>query len=125
MAYEELIRRYSASMNPVAASFQPKGAPAKPVKAVLFDVYGTLFISRAGDIGGAQSEAASRIDEIAELCRSYGLTIEAGQLLERFFKNIEAEKEHLTEKGVEFPEVVIEEIWMRVLNIKDLDLARL
>ncbi|OPL15228.1 MAG: hypothetical protein AVO39_02185 [delta proteobacterium MLS_D] len=125
MVYEELIRRYSTPMKPVAASLPPKGSPVKPVRAVLFDVYGTLLISRAGDIGGAQSEAASRIDEIAELCRGYGLTIEAGLLLERFFRNIEAEKKRLSDQGVEFPEVLIEEIWMRVLDIKDRDLARL
>ncbi len=119
MTFEELIRSYSRPMTPIATPLQPKGSPTHSVKAVLFDVYGTLFISKAGDIGGARSEASLRLSEIDNLCKRFELSYSAEGLVERFFDSIEAEKLRLSESGIDYPEVVIEDIWERVTGIKD------
>lgn len=90
------------------------------MQAVLFDVYGTLFISRAGDIGAAKEEAARNIDAIAELCARHGITTPVSPMLDAFFECIGTSKGALRDgKGIEYPEVVIEEIWSSVLGITD------
>ncbi len=121
---EELVLVYSRPLIPVATSLAPKGSPVVPVKAILFDVYGTLFISKAGDIGGAREEAAARIDAISELCRRSGVIQSVETLLDQFFSGIETEKKRRSDAGTAFPEVVIEDIWEQVLGVDDRNLLQ-
>lgn len=116
---EDLVLDYSRPLAPVATSLAPKGSPVVPLKAILFDVYGTLFISKAGDIGGAREEADARIDAINDLCRRYGVTTSVETLLDQFFGGIERDKKSRSDAGTACPEVVIEDIWEQVLGIDD------
>lgn len=124
MSYEELVLHYSRPIDPIPTSLEPEGSPALPVKAVLFDVYGTLFISRAGDIGGARDEAEARVDELDGLRGRYGLSLPPRDLVHRFFDRIEQEKIRLARQGVDAPEVVIEDIWANVLETVDRNLLQ-
>jgi putative hydrolase of the HAD superfamily len=124
MPYEELIKRYSKPLDTIPTSLSMEGAPRESVKAVLFDVYGTLFISKAGDIGFAKKEAEKNVGEINDLLLRYGVEESPDILLAGFFDEIEGEKEELRRGGVDYPEVVIEEIWKRVLKTDDTERAR-
>ena len=104
-------------MSPIDTGLDAVVTPGAPVQAVLFDVYGTLFISRAGDIGAAKEEAARNIDAIAELCARHGIAAPVSPMIDAFFECIESTKGALRDgKGIEYPEVVIEEIWASVLG---------
>lgn len=119
MSFDALIRRYSKSLDTIPTACARKGKPGFRARAVLFDIYGTLFISKAGDIGVAKQEAEKCLKEITLLFQNYGVDEDTRSVLERFFDEIRTEKEGLREKGIEYPEVVIEDIWIRVLKIDD------
>ena len=119
MSFEALIRRYSKPIETVPTVCTRKGKPGFRARAVLFDIYGTLFISKAGDIGVAKGEAEKCLEEITGLFRSYGVDEDTRAVIEKFFKEIHVGKEVLRKGGVEYPEVVIEDIWKRVLKIDD------
>lgn len=124
MSFEALIKKYSKPLYPLPTNLSREGTPEFEVRAILFDVYGTLFVSKAGDIGVAKREAEKCLEEITDLFRRYGAEESPPSILERFFDEIEGEKIRLEEEGVEYPEVVIEEIWKRVLEMNDTDRAR-
>jgi putative hydrolase of the HAD superfamily len=119
MSFEALIQRYSKPLDAMPTACARKEKPGFKARAVLFDIYGTLFISKAGDIGVAKKEAEKCLKEIAALFLRYGVKEAARSVLEKFFDEIKDEKERLRKGGVEYPEVVIEDIWKRVLKIDD------
>ncbi len=124
MSFEALIQRYSKPLATVPTSCARKGKPGFRAEAVLFDVYGTLFISKAGDIGVAKREAEKSLNEIADLFQRYGVKDDARSVLVAFFDEIQNEKDELRKRGVDYPEVVIEDIWKRVLKIDDREETR-
>lgn len=102
-------------------SISRRGTLESAVKAILFDVYGTLFISEAGDIGVAKEWSERNITRIAGLLGRYCIDIPPHILLEEFFREIERGKERLMDQGIDCPEIRIEEIWEKVLGIEDMD----
>jgi putative hydrolase of the HAD superfamily len=124
MSFEALIQRYSKPLATVPTTCARKGKPGFRARAVLFDVYGTLFISKAGDIGVAKREAEKCLEEISLLFQNYGVKEDAPSVLDKFFDEIQGEKDSLREGGVEYPEVVIEDIWKKVLKIDDREKMR-
>lgn len=88
-----------------------------PVQAVLFDVYGTLFISASGDISnGRQSSGEQRMLQLLEY---YRIKQTPGHLRTAFVQTVRAEHVRLKHAGIDFPEVRYEEIWASVLDWKD------
>jgi putative hydrolase of the HAD superfamily len=114
----ELIRAASVPMESVPPPPLPteweglrypgKGGevPASVFRAVLFDVYGTLFCSAAGEINeeGRPGSDGHRDALAGEYAPGLG-----GADLGAYFKNAIVERHRAA--GVEFPEVRVEEIW--------------
>lgn len=94
----------------------PEISSLKPKKAVLFDVYGTLFISSAGDISTIEDGNSNLLRKVI----TDKLKIEANSLpvnLESFLKEeILVFQENRKLEGIDFPEVEIRIIWMRMLE---------
>jgi len=117
----ELIRSHSRPMQPlptnVAARLDP---PPRRVKAVLFDVYGTLFASGSGDISLA-AKRDSELEMRAALERA-GLVLmsESRGLQTGFHDCIRGERERMQGNGIEFPEIEIREIWKWFLDRESL-----
>ena len=111
MPFEDLIRRYSIAVEPVPTGLRESGAIKEVIKAVLFDVYGTLLISRAGDISIAEKEAVNNIIGIERLLKKHRIDRDASLFYQEFINEIEGEIEQRKEGGVDYPEVVIEKIW--------------
>lgn len=88
------------------------------IKAVLFDVYGTLFISGSGDISVASGMSNQRA--CAEALQCAGITGDlerAGSLgSATLLQAIRATHERLKREGAAFPEVDIREEWRVVLR---------
>lgn len=112
------IDKYVAPLQPVPTGLKPGGSLSEPLKCILFDIYGTLFISGSGDIGVAQKHTPTA-DRVETLLETYGICRPAESVLSEYYRHIENEHHLLLDKGVDVPEVNIEAIWHRVLAIDE------
>ena len=121
--FKKLMSAYITPLSPVPTSMKPALNLKIPVRAILFDIYGTLFISKAGDISLSKKEAkiASALNG---LCAKYAVNKPVDLLMEHFYRTIENIHESLKKTGIDFPEVHIDRTWMDVLNFKNINIAR-
>lgn len=112
------IRELSKPLLPEPTGVPPRLARLHGIKAVLFDVYGTLFISGAGDIG--TSFPVNRADALEDALSAAGFS---GDLQKAFKQGVELitheiEKAHAQRRaeGIEYPEVDIRVIFREVLH---------
>ena len=114
----ERIRHLSSLLEAIPTGMAARFAPMADIKAVLFDVYGTLFISGSGDISVASGMSNQRA--CAEALQCAGITgdlEQAGALgSAALLQAIRATHERLKREGVAFPEVDIREEWRVVLE---------
>ncbi len=121
--YKEIMTPYVTPLAPLPTLLQPEINLKFPVRAVIFDVYGTLFISASGDIGIARKNSKPAA-QIESLLKRYKIPLSPPELIEKFFSAINSAHALRKKEGIDFPEVIIEEIWMTVLQITDLEIAR-
>ena len=109
-------------LHPVTTSFCPNLKPNSesnsPVKAVIFDIYGTLLISSSGDIDQAtfskeNMEKALQVggfktDEFDKKAFSF--------LLEQLPEKVVANQQELKLKGHPFPDIDIFKVWNEMLD---------
>ncbi len=126
--FQEIDRRFSVGEEivPVAAEVTCRSADLSSVRAVLWDVYGTLCGVELGDLVGS-------LEYEDRLLRAAEVTVEEFSLhgpLKRLKPDQPAEvtlsdlyqeliaDSHLRSlaTGVEYPEVVIEQIWLEILQ---------
>ena len=120
--YDRLLH-YIEPLSPLPTSLNPSKKLKEKIKCILFDVYGTLFISGSGDISIALQQ--SRLTQnLKNLLDRYQIKKKPQIVLDDFFSAIDIEHKRLKKKGVDFPEVKIDRIWMRVLEIEALDAVR-
>ena len=132
MNYDDMFNRYIIPLEPIPTGLNPSGAPRHPIKAVLFDVYGTLMISASGDLGGIRDtgdapddgENAESRKSIASLIVDFGLSLSSEYIIKAYAKAVVAEHERLKNRGADFPEVQIDRIWRRILGFEDIAAAR-
>ena len=116
-------------MKPVPSELSPEKAPTgagiknKSIKVVFFDLYGTLFISGSGDV--ASSEESIDIERFGALLKNYGLNSDPEAILQSYFNEIKNHHDFLRILGVDFPEVQVEKIWMKVLGFENVQLAKM
>jgi putative hydrolase of the HAD superfamily len=110
------IRALSAPLAPLPAGLPPHLPPLGPLRAVVFDVYGTLFISASGDIGTAAADAhAAPLRDALAACR-LTLAADAPDPLELLHAEIQSVHAERRAQGVAYPEVEILAIWTRWLE---------
>lgn len=113
----ERIRTLSSPLKPRPTGADPHIEPLPGIRAVLFDVYGTLVISASGDIGLAGEQNADSAFAAALDAASVKATAGTGpEKLEQTIRAFHAER---TAAGVEFPEVDILDIWRKVLSSRE------
>ncbi|MGI9321386.1 MAG: hypothetical protein ACR2O5_08235, partial [Thiogranum sp.] len=112
------IRRLSRQLRP-----QPTGLPARlailpNIRAVIFDIYGTLLISGSGDIGPAGAEQNEQA--LHDALSAAGLPVarlgddsRAAEILVDTIRQAQALRRG---EGIEFPEIDIIAVWRRVLG---------
>ena len=123
MEINTLISKYIKPIYPLPSSLGQSGKVEGKIKAIFFDLYGTLFISRSGDISMAKKESP-QTEKFDKLLQKFGIKKGPQTVLKQFFTAIENQHELLKRKGVDFPEVEIDQIWMRVLENDDLETVR-
>lgn len=132
MTFHDIFDRYSKPLEPVSAGLAPSGSCKHPVKAILFDVYGTLFVSASGDLGGIRDTGPS--DDVGDfresrkalgqLAADWGLSLSPGRLLRAYARAVENEQHQLFTKGIDFPEIQIDLVWHKILGFDDIHQAR-
>ena len=119
MSFDHLVRYYSKPLEPMPTEMRRAGEVRGDIKAVLFDVYGTLFVSAAGDISIAREAADRNVEAVEHLLGQFRIDRDASSLQTVFFEAIGREKKRLKQQGIDYPEVVIETIWKEILGIDD------
>jgi putative hydrolase of the HAD superfamily len=118
-----LIRDSSAPLPPLPPPDLPPelealALPAAPalrgIRAAIFDVYGTLFISAAGEIGAAaKGPGITAVPErLATLAGEYGCS--AAELRD-YFRAAVLERHEARRGETAYPELRVEELWERFL----------
>lgn len=107
----EIIRRLAKPLAPEPTGESPVIRRLTGMKAVLFDIYGTLFISASGDIVAMASKARDvAFAEAAALCGIVDPPDAATviDLLDGIIK-----RRHVTAEsaGIEYPEIDIVDVW--------------
>ena len=127
-ALTDLIRRYSPVATPLPVYEKlPETAPPSQAKirAYLFDIYGTLFISASGDIGvlgeglSAEKETSSGEKErLRSLLAPFGQDASLAGLIQLFTQAVKAEHAKLRTKTA-WPEIDVRKIWADILHITE------
>jgi len=110
-SYVEIIRSASSALEPMPTGLTPKLPKLTSIRAVMFDIYGTLLVSASGDIGAA--DPTLRGEAFAEAINAIGgnLTGDATSGAAEIRAEIESHHERARGDGVRFPEVNIVEVW--------------
>jgi len=112
---KDLFEKYLTPFSPLPTPLNQSGKLDKKIKCVLFDIYGTLFISDSGDIVAAK-KVLQKTDKIEHLLEKFKIKRNAKTLLKDFFETIEKQHEKLKKKGIDFPEIEIDKIWMHIIG---------
>jgi len=111
------LRRHARPLTPIPTDRQARLIRLPDIRAVLFDLYGTLFISTSGDIasgdGETRSQAMREALEAAELPADRNTAEQAAVVL---VEAITRTHERLKDCGLEYPEVDIRSIVREVLE---------
>lgn len=130
---QHIVSEYIQPLSPLPTSLKQKGEPEKKIRSILFDIYGTLFISESGDISIARKNSkntnskqtkSGKTKKLENLLQKYRITRTPSALLKDFFSAIENRHQELKKNGTDFPEVEIDRIWMDVLQINDRDTVK-
>ncbi len=111
-----LIRELVTPVQPVATGYPTRISPLQ-AGAIIFDIYGTLLTSAAGDVGVDAAEDDARAFVLA--LRDGGWPVPepavSGRAVELLRREITREHTMRRREGIEYPEVEILAIWRRVL----------
>ncbi|WP_133510992.1 HAD family hydrolase [Candidatus Thiosymbion oneisti] len=108
------IRYLSTPLEPCPTDVAPQLDPLPGIRAVLFDVYGTLVISASGDIGLAGERDTT--SAFAAALDAAGIRAPATAGPARLEQAIRASHTQRQAAGTEFPEVDILAVWAEVLG---------
>ena len=110
--FTERIRALSRPLEARSTGEDSRLVDLPGIRAVIFDVYGTCFLSGSGDIGNAA--ANPKAEALTESLREQGVTLDpelAETAMARFFELIQMDHEEERKQGTIFPEVRILDIW--------------
>jgi putative hydrolase of the HAD superfamily len=105
------LRGQSAPMEPQATAESLRGGPLESIRAVCFDIYGTLIISGSGDISLSRQNDRSPACADALATAGFAPTSDDIPWADLLMEQIEAHRDRRKAEGIEYPEVRIEEVW--------------
>ncbi len=113
----ERIQHLSPDISPIPTEVQPQLPRLDDVKAVLFDVYGTLFVSEAGEIGTTESDMHRHAFIDALQSAGFSLTDRnIGNAISRYGELNAAQREWLRAEGIDHPEMDIVALWKDLIE---------
>jgi putative hydrolase of the HAD superfamily len=123
MNHSELIKTYVTPLSPQPTGMSPGGRLAKKLDCILFDIYGTLFISAAGDISLAR-QTSPQMSKLEHVLAKFKVGISPRLLIEKLHRTIEAHHRQRINSGIDAPEIEIDKIWLQLLKCDDIEYAR-
>ena len=106
----------STPMEPIPTGVETRASKPEGIKAVLFDVYGTLLVCGAGDVGTSLPDLqASDMDALFRHCGMANPFGPSENIAAALKKCIIDHHEIDRRNGLDYPEVDIREIWSEVL----------
>jgi len=114
--YWQIFRTQSRPLSPIPTGQTPVLPRLTGVRAVLFDLYGTLFISASGEVGTSRESASDAA--LLEALDAIGAHPDraVGPVVGCFFDVIERSHDASRRAGIQYPEVDIVEVWRQVLG---------
>lgn len=99
-------------------NLRPNSSENITIKAIIFDIYGTLLISSSGDI----EEASPTVENMDKALQAGGYNIEKNAkeisafLLKQLPEKIKSNQQEIKQKGHPFPDVDIFKVWREMLQ---------
>jgi putative hydrolase of the HAD superfamily len=119
MDNDTVFEEHIHPLEPIPTGETPIGlSKIKCVKGILFDVYGTLLISKSGD-RDSHAVSHSRKRVLAGVLRRYGIAGTPENLIDSLHRAIANDHDSRRQKGIDHPEVDIVRIWQNVLCTDD------
>lgn len=112
----EHIRDHSKPLAPVETGESKFTAQAHGIKAVVFDVYGTLFISGSGDISLAENEDRSPAIMAALETAGFEILNRGLDWSGLFMQTLQSFREARHAESITYPEVRIVEVWQSLVD---------
>ena len=112
----DILRQHCHPLQPKPTEAVSRLGPLDGIRAVLFDIYGTLFISASGDIGLADDTVRGDAATEALGAMDLELNVAGDAVVELLHETIRQSHVASKERGVEYPEVDIREIWKTTLG---------
>ena len=113
---QEIIRRHSSPLERRPTAEQPLLEHLPGIRAVLFDVYGTLFISGSGEVGTACAPEHGAAFRGALEAVDTPLKCAGEEGVARLHAEIREAHKASRQEGIEHPEVDILDVWASVLG---------
>jgi putative hydrolase of the HAD superfamily len=114
----DIICHNSTQIDPIPTEEKEQLLGSGKIKSIIFDIYGTLLISASGDIGTVKN--SSKSETFLNSLQKCGITVidaNAGKKgLEYLYQGIQLSHIASKKKGIEYPEVLITEIWEIVIS---------
>lgn len=114
------IKSYSI-LEPLNTGVQADVKTANEIKAVIFDIYGTLIISTSGDLDKSTVSVSNLTIALKKAgynwFDSYAENNYGNSLLELFNKTVNEHQNILIKKGHPYPEVDIIKVWEQCMDI--------
>src|SRR5690554_1313282 len=110
------FRDLSEPMEPEPTDTGPQLRKLERIRFVIFDFYGTLFISGVGDIGIDESLGSQWISGALRGCGMPHDPDTVRRTLEIYNEKVERTRKKLISEGFELPEPDIRDVWLDVLH---------
>lgn len=112
----EVVRRHARPLLPIPTDTVPKCALLNGIRAVIFDIYGTLVISASGDISLAENDQRAEPLREALAVAGIGNLPDGLDLPARFHAAIHKARAVKNSAGITYPEIDIRDVWHTFLE---------
>lgn len=120
----EIVRASMTPMEPLPTGVAPSLVPLEGIRAVIFDIYGTLIISAAGDISLVnESSSVLGMAEAVRMLGGAGSSEDVEVALGCYQAEIQRLQSEARCRGEEYPEVEIREVWKSIVSRLNLSCA--
>ena len=113
--FVDTIRDRIQPLRPTPTNVEPRFAAIDGIRAVLFDVYGTLLISASGDVG--LDSGLEKTESLQETLKLFDLHLDCSlsEAIEVFEASVREDHLQAKTRGIKYPEVDIVEVWCKSL----------
>ncbi len=101
-------------LTPIPTGVEKQLTPLNNIKAVLWDIYGTLIISASGDVGSADSNPRATAFLEAHAALDISLSVSGQEGLTLYQQTIHQHQQSVRDSGIKYPEIDIVAVWKSV-----------